>query len=98
MASVHILADGYSRTLDGTMEANCSCVVIKGEHNIIIDTMTAWDGDYIIQGLLNSNYGKRGKRLNYTALYTTRCNGVLEHLETTAYYGCHYSAADHRSL
>lgn len=86
MASVHILADGYSRTLDGTMEANCSCVVIKGEHNIIIDTMTAWDGDYIIQGLLNSKYGKRGKRSNKTALNTTRSTGMLEHLETAPYY------------
>ncbi|XP_044742912.1 metallo-beta-lactamase domain-containing protein 1 [Chrysoperla carnea] len=55
MASIHILADGYSRILEGKMEANCSCVLVKGEDNIIVDTMTAWDGHYILQALRKCN-------------------------------------------
>lgn len=68
MASIHILADGYSRILDGKMEANCSCVLVKGEDNIIVDTMTAWDGHYILQGLINLTF-KTSRYLEYLLRY-----------------------------
>ena len=45
---VVVLFDGYSRmTSDDVMEANCSCTLIKGLVNMIIDTMTPWDADKI---------------------------------------------------
>ena len=53
---VHVLSDGYSR-LDGegSMLANCTCTLIKGPKNVIVDTMTPWDGQVIVAGL-----GKHG--------------------------------------
>jgi len=33
------------------MEANCTCTLIKGPKNVIVDTMTPWDGDVILAGL-----------------------------------------------
>ena len=48
--SVHVLHTGYSRLEEGVMKANCSCVLIKGEKNAIVDTMTAWDREKIIDG------------------------------------------------
>ncbi|XP_023308541.2 metallo-beta-lactamase domain-containing protein 1 [Lucilia cuprina] len=53
---VHILSVGYSRCdpLDSTsMKANCSSTLIKTYcgKNIIVDTMTAWDGDFIVKAL-----------------------------------------------
>lgn len=51
MCDVIILFNGYSKLLqDGKMEANCTCTLIKGPVNVIIDTMTAWDKDKIITG------------------------------------------------
>lgn len=55
MSEVVILYDGYSK-MDGddTMIANCTCTLIKGSHlgshNIIVDTMTAWDSHKILTG------------------------------------------------
>lgn len=61
--SVKVLYDGYSRMEDGTMRANCTCTLIKGPNNMIIDTMTAWDRDKIVTGKLFvhpcSLYGNR---------------------------------------
>ncbi|XP_076246995.1 metallo-beta-lactamase domain-containing protein 1 [Calliopsis andreniformis] len=52
MCEVFVLFDGYSIKLeDGTMKANCSCTLIKGEKNIIVDTMTAWDQLKIVEAL-----------------------------------------------
>lgn len=49
---VHVLHNGYSiLTEDGSLRANCTCTLIKGPPNIIVDTMTPWDGDRIIQSL-----------------------------------------------
>ncbi|XP_054014661.1 metallo-beta-lactamase domain-containing protein 1 isoform X1 [Hylaeus anthracinus] len=52
MCEVIVLFDGYStKFTDGTMRANCSCTLIKASKNIIVDTMTAWDREKIIQAL-----------------------------------------------
>ena len=52
MNEVIVLEEGFSKVLDdSTMNANCSCTLIKTpEKNIIVDTMTAWDKDCIIRG------------------------------------------------
>lgn len=47
---VCVLQDGYSRMEDGKMLANCTCTLIKGPNNVIIDTLTAWDRDKILTG------------------------------------------------
>lgn len=52
--SVTILANGYSfmdpDNEEKVMKANCSCVLIIGvEKKIIVDTMTPWDKDIILQ-------------------------------------------------
>lgn len=54
---VNVLHDGYSYMEDGEdgtepcFRANCSCVLVTGEANVIIDTMTPWDGDLLIKSL-----------------------------------------------
>lgn len=48
--SLKVLYDGYSRMEKGSMRANCTCTLIKGPNNMIIDTMTAWDRDKIVSG------------------------------------------------
>lgn len=55
MSEIIVLFEGYS-IMSGKdeMDANCSCTLIKGTHNIIVDTMTAWDSDKILNGLLLS--------------------------------------------
>lgn len=48
MSEIIVLYDGYSNnTGSNQMIANCSCILIKGVHNIIVDTMTAWDSEKI---------------------------------------------------
>lgn len=48
---VYVLENGYSRVQeDGNMIANCTCTLLKGKHNIIVDTMTPWDKQKIIDG------------------------------------------------
>lgn len=50
---VFIIQHGFSRMVnDHTMIANCTCTLLKGRYNIIIDTMTAWDREIIIEGIL----------------------------------------------
>ena len=52
MSEVIVLYDGYSvMTGKDQMSANCSCTLLKGLHNVIIDTMTAWDSQKIITGM-----------------------------------------------
>lgn len=55
---VKVLFDGYSSDLfkedDENLpfvRANCSCVLITGTTNVIVDTMTPWDSNLIIQSL-----------------------------------------------
>lgn len=33
------------------VRANCSCVLITGSVNVIVDTMTPWDSDFILKSL-----------------------------------------------
>lgn len=46
-----VLFDGFSKMENGNYYANCSCVLIKGPPNVIVDTMTAWDGDKLLKAL-----------------------------------------------
>ena len=56
---VFVLHNGYSEVItnegnsDQIMKANCSCTLVRNtKHNIIIDTMTSWDGQKIKESLL----------------------------------------------
>lgn len=52
MYKVHVLFDGYCRpNEDGGLMANCTCTLIKGPKNIIVDTMTPWDGERLIAAI-----------------------------------------------
>lgn len=51
--NVHVLFDGYSRVTEKGMVANCSCTLITGPQNIIVDTMSAWDGPKLKAALEN---------------------------------------------
>lgn len=53
MSEVVVLYDGYS-AMSGKdqMSANCSCTLIIGANNIIVDTMTAWDSEKILTGTI----------------------------------------------
>uniref|UniRef100_A0A0P4VUS7 Metallo-beta-lactamase domain-containing protein 1 n=1 Tax=Scylla olivacea TaxID=85551 RepID=A0A0P4VUS7_SCYOL len=53
--SVHVLHDGYSYLKDGVMRANCTCTLVKGPNPLIVDTMTAWDKDVLLEGLAKEN-------------------------------------------
>lgn len=56
MCEVIVLFEGYAKQVDNDiMDANCSCVLIKGPKKIIVDTMTAWDKDKIIEGMGSYN-------------------------------------------
>lgn len=50
---ITIIAEGYSKDVtEKSMRANCSSVLIRdGPVNIIVDTMTAWDSEYILKKL-----------------------------------------------
>ncbi|KAJ3659102.1 hypothetical protein Zmor_010809 [Zophobas morio] len=48
---VIVLYDGYSKDEGTSMLANCTCTLIKGRTNIVIDTMTSWDGDRLTEAL-----------------------------------------------
>lgn len=60
---VHVLYNGYSKSNENGMEANCTCTLIKGKFNVIVDTMTAWDGDLILEGL--KKYGVKPEDVQY---------------------------------
>ncbi|XP_045458690.1 metallo-beta-lactamase domain-containing protein 1-like isoform X1 [Melitaea cinxia] len=52
MCDIVVMYDGYSNLKNKhEMKANCSCTLIKGFHNIVVDTMTSWDRDKIILAL-----------------------------------------------
>lgn len=46
-----VLFDGYSRNTELGSTSNCTCTLIKGPKNVIVDTMTAWDGPRIESAL-----------------------------------------------
>ncbi|XP_003746687.1 metallo-beta-lactamase domain-containing protein 1 [Galendromus occidentalis] len=51
---VEVLFDGFSRLEAGNqfMSSNCTCTLVVGETvKMIVDTMTAWDGDRIKEAL-----------------------------------------------
>nr|XP_022904742.1 metallo-beta-lactamase domain-containing protein 1 [Onthophagus taurus] len=48
---VVVLFEGYSRKFQDVLQANCTCTLIKAQVNIIVDTMTAWDGERIKMAL-----------------------------------------------
>lgn len=47
---VFVLYSGYSKTEELGMLCNCSCTLITGKNNVIVDTMTPWDKDKILLG------------------------------------------------
>lgn len=57
MTEILVIAVGYSRMIsESSMEANCSCVLVKDNGiNIIVDTMTAWDSNFIRSVLSREN-------------------------------------------
>ncbi|XP_005186194.1 metallo-beta-lactamase domain-containing protein 1 [Musca domestica] len=79
---VHVLAEGYSKAIGNSndMRANCSCTVIQttGGHNIIVDTMTAWDGQVVCDGL--QRIGLQPQDINYVVC----THGHSDHI------GCNY--------
>ncbi|KAK9875637.1 hypothetical protein WA026_009436 [Henosepilachna vigintioctopunctata] len=55
MYDVIVLFDGYSENTEMGSCANCSCVLLKGKDNIIVDTLTPWDGEKLQQKLWNND-------------------------------------------
>ncbi|XP_013194724.1 metallo-beta-lactamase domain-containing protein 1 [Amyelois transitella] len=52
MSEIVVLYEGYSiNSGKDEVIANCSCTLVKGPHNIIVDTMTSWDADKILKAL-----------------------------------------------
>lgn len=53
MCSIKILANGYSEMVsEDSMKANCTCTVIRdGDLTVIVDTMTPWDKNFILESL-----------------------------------------------
>ncbi|KAG8226969.1 hypothetical protein J437_LFUL009520 [Ladona fulva] len=60
---VHVLSDGYSTESNGYFYANCTCSLLIGKHNIIVDTMNPWSKETIINGL--RKYGLSCDDVNY---------------------------------
>jgi len=59
---VIVLQEGYSHEEDGdetAMRANCTCTLVRCRDgtNIIVDTMTAWDGEHLRSLLGNHGLG-----------------------------------------
>ncbi|XP_056639837.1 metallo-beta-lactamase domain-containing protein 1 [Diorhabda sublineata] len=49
--NMKVLFNGYSKFENGNYFANCSCVLIKTTPCIIIDTMTSWDEEKLLNAL-----------------------------------------------
>ncbi|XP_030761000.1 metallo-beta-lactamase domain-containing protein 1 [Sitophilus oryzae] len=75
---IKVLLPGFSRLNGNVMEANCTCTLIKGPQNIIIDTRTAWDGAAIVESL--NNVGLSPNDINYVIC----THGHSDHV------GCNY--------
>lgn len=52
---VIVLFDGYSKKTHKGLTANCTCTLILGPKKIIVDTMTAWDGEKLVEALKHRN-------------------------------------------
>lgn len=63
MYDVHVLFVGYCRPTEGGMMANCTCTLVKGPKNIIVDTMTPWDGKRLIEAI--KQHGIRCDDIDY---------------------------------
>lgn len=48
---IHVIHDGYSKIESSELKANCTCTLVKGPTNIIVDTMTPWDKDIVLEGM-----------------------------------------------
>ncbi|XP_063216480.1 metallo-beta-lactamase domain-containing protein 1 [Bacillus rossius redtenbacheri] len=48
---IHVLFEGYSTLQEHVQIANCTCTLITGQKNVIVDTMTPWDGARIFEAL-----------------------------------------------
>lgn len=51
MYKIDVLFEGYCRPINDGMLANCTCTLIKGPKNIIVDTMTAWDKAALVEAI-----------------------------------------------
>lgn len=51
---VIVLKAGYSRMVKGTMVANGTSTLIKGPKNIVVDTLSPWDRDFLVDELLRN--------------------------------------------
>lgn len=49
--SVCVLKEGYSKMEKGKLIANSTCTLIKGNSNIIVDTLSPWDKDFLLEAL-----------------------------------------------
>ncbi|EFA02021.1 metallo-beta-lactamase domain-containing protein 1 [Tribolium castaneum] len=75
---VIVLFDGYSKTGENFTLANCTCTLIKGPPHVIVDTMTAWDGEKIRKALAENH-------LNCDSIDFVVCtHGHSDHI------GCNY--------
>lgn len=72
------LFEGYSRREEASTKANCTCTLIKAQLNIIVDTMTAWDGEKIKMAL--KEHGLTCKDIHYVIC----THGHSDHV------GCNY--------
>lgn len=63
MVQFKILFEGYSTLKEDGYFANCSCVLIKGSPNVIVDTMTSWDSEKLLDALKNE--GLSPQDINY---------------------------------
>lgn len=63
MYEVHVLFVGYCRPTNGGMLANCTCTLVKGPKNIIVDTMTPWDSEALVKAI--NDHGLEVKDIDY---------------------------------
>lgn len=79
---VCVLFNGYSKIVEAGFLANCTCTLIKGPKNIIVDTMTSWDGPRILRAL-------KSHHLNPSDIsYVVCSHGHSDHI------GCNYLFQD----
>lgn len=75
---VKVLFDGFSKAVSGGTLANGTCTLVTGPHNIIVDTLTAWDGEKLIKALQDNNMST--KDINWVVC----THGHSDHI------GCNY--------
>lgn len=52
---VVVLSEGYVKETQNGNAENCTCTLIRGPKNIIVNTMTAWDGGNLLAALKRQN-------------------------------------------